>query len=103
MPIHIDAPVAGVLFDPAGFNVRGWLWLEDKHAAIAAVEALDGDIVLGSTPVGNFHTRADVNSKYGLPPGTRTGFEFSARHPKALPREPFELVIRARLHDGSHT
>ena len=103
MPIHIDAPVAGVLFDPGDFRVRGWLWLESTHDRIAAVEALDGDRVLGTMEVAAFHERADVNSKYGLPPGTRTGFDFPARHPNALPREPFELVIRARLRDDSHT
>jgi SAM-dependent methyltransferase len=103
MPIHIDAPVPGVLFDPADFRVRGWLWLEQRHDQIAAVEALDRERVLGWAEVATFHERADVNSKYGLAPGTRTGFEFPARHPTALPREPFELLIRARLLDGSHT
>jgi SAM-dependent methyltransferase len=103
MPIHIDAPVAGVLFDPAAFKVRGWLWLEERHGDVAAVEALDGNQLLGSAEVSTFHERLDVSSRYGLAPGTRTGFDFPARHPTARPREPFELLIRARLRDGSHT
>ena len=103
MPIHIDAPVPGVLFNPVDFRVRGWLWLENRHDQIAAVEALDRNVVLGSAAVATFHERADVNSKYNLTPGTRTGFDFPAQHPTARPREPFELLIRARLRDGSHT
>jgi SAM-dependent methyltransferase len=103
MPIHIDAPVPGVLFNPGDFRIRGWLWLEGKHGEIARVEALDGQTVLGSAAVADFHERADVNAKYGIPAGTRTGFDFPARHPKAAPREPFELLIRVRRHDGSHT
>jgi SAM-dependent methyltransferase/uncharacterized protein YbaR (Trm112 family) len=103
MPIHIDAPVPGVLFDPADFRVRGWLWLEERQGEIAFIEALDRDVVLGKAGVADFHERADVNSKYGLAPGTLAGFEFRARHPHAAPREPFELTIRARLRDGAHT
>src|SRR5688572_15669999 len=103
MPIHIDAPVPGVLFIPADFRIRGWLWLEEKHSDIAAVEALDGHMSLGSAPVADFHERADVNAKYDVPTGTRTGFDFPACHPKAAPREPFELLIRVRRRDGSHT
>ena len=87
MPIHIDAPVPGVVFDPAAFRVRGWLWLEDKHAEIAAVEAHDRAILLGELGAAEFRERADVCAKYGLPAGTRTGFEFPARHPSAAPHE----------------
>lgn len=103
MPVHIDTPVPGVLFDPADFRIRGWLWLEGNHAEIAAVEAHDGTTLLGTAAVGEFHERADVISKYALPAGTRTGFDFPARHPTARPREPFELLLRARLRDGAHT
>src|SRR4051812_46820919 len=103
MAVHIDAPVPGIYFDPAEFRIRGWLWLEDRHAEITAVEAYDRDTFLGSASRTAFHERADVNAKYGLSPGTLTGFEFSARHPNAAPREPFELLLRARLRDGSLT
>ena len=74
MPIHIDAPVPGVLFDPASFTIRGWLWLESDHAHIAAVEAhdLDSGTPLGSADVSTFHSRADVAAKYSLPAGTRS-------------------------------
>ncbi len=103
MPVHIDTPVPGVLFDPAAFRIRGWLWLEDRHGEIASVEARAGETLLGEVGVTDFHERADVNSKYALPAGTRTGFDFPARHPTAAPHEPFELSIRARLRDGTHT
>jgi SAM-dependent methyltransferase len=103
MPIHIDAPAPGALFDPADFRVRGWLWLGNQNLRVTTVEALDGTIVLGSGHADDFHERPDVNSEYGLPRGTRTGFEFPARHPTAKPREPFELLVRARLEDGSCT
>lgn len=103
MPVHIDAPVPGVLFDPGDFRIRGWLWLEGRHAEIAAVEVRDGNILLGEITAAGFYERADVNAKYGLPSGTRTAFDFPARHPTALPHEPFQLVLRARLRDGSLT
>ncbi|WP_414663855.1 methyltransferase domain-containing protein [Horticoccus sp. 23ND18S-11] len=103
MPIHIDEPTPGVLFDPGNFRIRGWLWLPEEQADFAAVEAHDGDILLGEISSATFQARADVNAKYGLAAGTRTAFEFSARHPTARPREPFALTIRARRHDGSHT
>ncbi len=101
MPIHIDAPVPGVLFDPAGFRIKGWLWLGEEHANLAAVEARDGDTPLGDASAASFQARADVNAKYGLADGTCTAFEFPARHPTARPREPFALSIHARRKDGS--
>ena len=103
MPVHLDAPVAGVPFDPADFRIRGWLWLEERQSEITAVEGLAGDLLLGEAPVASFHERPDVNTRYRLPAGTLTGFAFSARHPTAQPDEPFELTLRARRHDGSFT
>ncbi len=103
MPVHIDSPVAGVLFDPADFRIRGWLWLEHKHGEISSVEAFDGATSLGTATADSFHVRADVNSKYALPAGTRTGFDIAAHHPTALPRKPFELTLRARMRDGTQT
>src|SRR4051812_24672027 len=103
MPVHIDSPVPGIFFDPAEFRVRGWLWLEAQHSEIVSVEACDGAHVLGEISASALAERADVNAQYGLPAGTRTGFDFAARHPTARPREPFELQLRAKLRDGSHT
>ena len=103
MPIHVDSPVPGVYFDPAKFRVRGWLWLGEEHGEIAAIEARDRDILLGSVTAEDLQERADVSAKYQLPPGTCTGFDFPARHPRAAPREPFELLIQARLRNGTRT
>jgi SAM-dependent methyltransferase len=103
MPVHIDAPAAGISFDPAAFRIRGWLWLEGVHPDIAAVEACDGEMLLGTADVATLHERPDVNAKYNLPAGTRTGFDFPAHHPTARPHEPLELLIRARFRDGSRT
>lgn len=88
-------------FDPRRFTVRGWLWLEERHGQLAAVEAWSGDTLLGEA--GAFAVRADVSAKYALPDGTPTAFEFFAAHPAAAPGASFDLQIRARLHDGTRT
>src|SRR5687767_4297273 len=103
MPVHIDAPVAGAQIDPADFRIRGWLWLEADHGDIAAVEAYDHGTLLGELAAAEFHERPDVNAKYGLPAGTRTGFEFPSHHPTAAKGTPFDLHLRVRLRDGSRT
>lgn len=103
MPIHIDTPAPGIYFDPASFRIRGWVWLEELHPKIAAVEANDGERLLGAAEITTFHKRHDVNAKYGVSAGIPLGFDFPARHPSAVPREPFQLLIRARLRDGSYT
>jgi SAM-dependent methyltransferase/uncharacterized protein YbaR (Trm112 family) len=101
MPIHIDEPAPGMGFNPRQFAVRGWLWLEERHTQLAAVEAWSGDDLLGESAV--FTTRADVSAKYALPDETRTAFAIAASHPTAAPRTQFDLQIRARLRDGSRT
>ena len=101
MPIHIDEPAPGMEFDPRRFTVRGWLWLEERHAQLAAVEAWSGETKLGESMV--FYPRADVSAKYALPDDTRTAFAFAAAHTTVPPRTQFDLVIRARLHDGTRT
>jgi hypothetical protein len=101
MPIHIDEPAPGMEFDPRSFTVQGWLWLEDRHSHLAAVEAWSGDTKLGESAV--FAARADVSAKYALPEETCTAFRFPAAHPTVPPRTQFELAIRARLRDGTYT
>lgn len=101
MPIHIDDPAPGMDFDPRRFVVRGWLWLETRHADLATVEAWHHETKLGETHA--FHVRSDVSAKYALPDDTRTAFEFSATHPTLAPRTQFDLQIRARLRDGTRT
>lgn len=88
-------------FDPRTFIVRGWLWLEDRHAHLAAVEAWCAETKLGESV--RFESRADVNTKYALPDNTCTAFAFPATHPTVPPRTQFDLVIRARLRDGTRT
>jgi SAM-dependent methyltransferase len=103
MPVHLDDPVPGVALDPAGFPVRGWVWLEERQCALAAVVATSGDVLLGQADVSTFQERADVSIKYRLPPGTRTAFTFTARHPHASAGTRFDLELRIRLPDGSLT
>ncbi|MGH7943577.1 MAG: methyltransferase domain-containing protein [Opitutaceae bacterium] len=102
MPIHIDVPVAGEIFDPADFHIRGWLWLENEHANIAAIEARDGRTLLGELPSSALHERPDVSAKYQLAAGTLTGFDIPARHP-AAPDQDFEIQLRVRLRAGGFT
>ncbi len=101
MPIHIDEPAPGMEFDPRRFTVRGWLWLEERHSQLAAVEAWSGEVRLGESA--EFSVRGDVSLHHALPDDTRTAFAFSAAHPSAAPRTQFDLEIRARLRDGTRT
>jgi SAM-dependent methyltransferase len=102
MPAFVDHPRPGVPFDPAEFWINGWLWLEERHDQLAAVEAWHDDTQLGSIAVAELFERPDVNAIYGLAPGTRTGFAFAAHYPNA-PTQPFGLSFRGRLRDGSLT
>jgi SAM-dependent methyltransferase len=101
MPIHLDVPAPGMEFDPHEFTVRGWLWLEDQHSDIAAVEAWTSHFFLGETA--SLHVRADVNAKYGLPAGTRTAFQINARYHYAAQNSNFDLRLHVRRRDGTQT
>jgi ubiquinone/menaquinone biosynthesis C-methylase UbiE len=103
MPIHIDTPVPGVIFDPQGFRIKGWVWLENAHADIAAIEARDGEFLLGEVTSAALHERPDVSAKYQLAARTLTGFDIPAHHPAATPGQDFEVQIRARLRSGEST
>src|SRR5687768_5379262 len=103
MPIHVDAPVAGGVFDPTYFRIQGWVWLEDEHATIAAIEARDGKILLGELSASALHERPDVSAKNQLAPGTLTGFDLPAHHPTATAGQDFEIQIRVRHHTGEFT
>lgn len=102
MPAFVDHPRPGVPFDPAEFWINGWLWLEDRHAQLAAVEAWHDDHPLGAVDVDALFERPDVNAIFGIPASTRIGFAFAARYPNA-PTQPFGLSFRGRLRDGSLT
>ncbi len=103
MPAHLDAPAPGAAFTPADFRVCGWLWLEAAPGDIVAVEVHADGLCLGAAAAGTWHERPDVSAKYGLPAGTRTGFEFSAHHPDARPDAVVELTLLGRRQDGSRT
>ena len=101
MPACLDEPLAGTPVDPLCFFVRGWIWLEEAHPNLAAVEAWSGATLLGETCARC--DRPDVTAALGLPAGTRTGFELFAHHPAAEPGQSFAVELRARLRDGSRT
>ena len=102
MPASVDHTRPGVPFDPAEFWINGWLWLEERHAQLAAVEAWHDDQFLGAIAVRALFERPDVSAHLGIPTGIATGFAFAAKYPGA-PTQPFDLALRARLHDGTLT
>lgn len=101
MPGYLDEPTATTQIDPLCFHARGWVWLEAAHKEIAAVEAWDGETLIGQTAF--FTDRPDVRAAWKLPAETRNGFEFFAHHPAAKPGQAFDLDIKARLRDGTRT
>jgi SAM-dependent methyltransferase len=101
MPAHLDEPIAAVPVDPLCLLVRGWVWLEARQAEIVALEALDGDLVVGETRA--LYVRADVNAALALAPTAPAGFEIFAHHATATPGAAFEVTLRARFRDGSHS
>ena len=100
MPVHIDDPSPGMPFDPKGFTVRGWVWLEAEHGLIAGVVVTCGNALLGQADVSTFYERPDVAAKYRLSPGTLTSFQFIARHSVSTD-DAFRLELRVRWHDGT--
>ena len=101
MPAFLDMPTVGASFDPEHFPIRGWVWLEERHAQLAAVEAWSGDHVLGRTT--ELQPRPDVNTTLDFPEDTRTGFDFIGSHSALQPGELLKLEIRARFLDGNET
>lgn len=101
MPAFLDAPSETTPVSPSGFWVSGWLWLDEKHAAIAAVEAWAGDTLLGETTV--LKSRPDVNAALSLPAPTLAGFDLPAVLSTLCLGGPVALTLRARLHDGTRT
>jgi hypothetical protein len=65
MPVHLDAPLPLTTVDPLCLAIRGWVWLEADHPAIAAIEAHCGEALTGSTSA--LHARPDVTRALGLP------------------------------------
>lgn len=101
MRAHIDDPAPASAVDPLCFAVRGWLWLDTAQADIAAIEAWNGDTLLGETAV--LYVRPDVNAALFLPATARTGFEFFAHYPTASGGRPIALSLQAKKRDGSRT
>jgi SAM-dependent methyltransferase len=100
MPAHLDAPTPAAAVDPLCFSVRGWIWLDAAQAGIAALEAHVDHVLVGHTTA--LYARPDVTAALTLPAAARTGFELFAHHAGGTPGQPFTLVVRARLQDGSH-
>ena len=98
---HLDDPLPASTVDPLCFFIRGWVWLGTRQSSIAAIEAWCGETLIGQTTA--LYVRADVVTAHWLEPETRTGFDLVAHHPSATPGKPFEIVIRARLTDGTRT
>ena len=96
----IDEPSPESRVDPLCFLVRGWIAPTAGFEAGGAVEAWAGNERLGYTS--ESYERPDVTAALGLPPGTRSGFEFFAHHP-ATGGQPFDLEIRLRRPDGAHS
>ena len=94
----IDEPSPESRVDPLCFLVRGWIAPTAGFEAGGAVEAWAGNERLGYTSA--LYERPDVTAALGLPPGTRSGFEFFAHHP-ATGGQPFDLEIRLRRPDGA--
>jgi len=98
---HLDDPAPASAVDPLCFLVRGWLWLGDTQSSIAAVEACVNSTIVGETAV--LIQRPDVRAALSLPDDVRNGYELFAHHPAAAPGTVFELEVRVRLSDGTHT
>ena len=47
MPAILDHPAESSAIDSFGFDVSGWLWLDDRQADIVSVEVRVGDTLLG--------------------------------------------------------
>ena len=100
MQACVDEPSTGTPVDPLCFRVRGWARPPGGLSAGDVVEAWADGVVIGATAA--VHERPDVTAALGLPPGTRTGFEFFAHHPAAN-AAAFELQLRVRHTDGSRS
>lgn len=98
---YLDEPAAGLLVDPLCFFARGWIWLEDLHAEMTAVELWSGDALLGQTTL--FFDRPDVRATWQTPASARHGFELFAHHPSATPGAEFPIDVHARLRSGTRT
>lgn len=101
MPAHLDEPLARSSVDPLCFLIRGWIWLGEAEPAIARVQVLAGDLLLGETAAR--YVRPDVNAALNLPAGTRAGFELFAHHPHAAPGAAFALTLHVLRRDGSRS
>jgi SAM-dependent methyltransferase len=101
MYIVVDEPLDGVSVTTSGFLVRGWLWLDAAHREIDAIEALVGEAPAGEAR--QLYHRPDVVATLGLPPGTAVAFHFVARAPRPSAAAPFDVHVRARFKDGTHT
>jgi SAM-dependent methyltransferase len=101
MRAHIDEPTGSVPVDPLGFRIAGWVWLGVAQPEVVGVEAWCGDNLVGETSA--IFARPDVTASLTLPGDARTGFELFAHHPSAVPGREFDLHVRVRRRDGTHS
>ena len=101
MPLIVDSPLVDSAVDPFRFGVRGWLWLDGRQHEIAAIEAWVNDRQVGETSA--FHARPDVVAALALPPQAKCGFQMTARPALVGANASFELQLRVRFTNGSHS
>lgn len=99
MQAVLDYPDASGVVERRRFNVRGWVWLGEAQPDIAAVEAWDGDYLLGQCQT--LATRSDVAEALKLPANAATGYDFFVE--QVASKGDCALTIRVRLKDGSRT
>ncbi len=101
MPATIDSPTPTLAIDPLCFVVRGWLWLEARQEAVAAIEGFVNSVLIGTTYA--LYSRPDVVAALKLPSHALTGFEIFGHHVAAAFGGDMRIEVRVRYRDGSQS
>ena len=99
MQAVLDNPDASGVVERRRFNVRGWVWLGQAQATIAAVEAWNGDELMGECR--ELSVRPDVTAALKLPAGARVGYDFFVE--QVAGKAEVALTVRLRMADGSRS
>lgn len=97
--VHLDSPDSINRLIQQRFEVRGWVWHENAHSSVAAVEAWNGETMLGQTDA--FYIRPDVGEALALATDAKTGFDFVAQVPESWTDKELTFFIQIKLADGS--